>query len=133
MYQGKETRILIEQATAIFFEFVNSIVDRGGIEINFGSGLKFIRIEVLFVADLKMVPLVFGVSHSSSNSFCPMCFVQRKDHKTAPCSGQPRNPSTDEQRYPPLLNVAVRNIVCPPLHIIQELTNKIFETMSKAA
>jgi hypothetical protein len=126
MYKGSETRVLIEKATAVFFGFVNSIIENGGLEMNFGAGSEFIAIKVLFVADLKMLPLIFGVDHSSSTTFCPFCLVKRNDHKEEACSGRVRQLSDSS-----LLNIPLSNIVCPPLHILQGLTNKILEVSDK--
>jgi len=129
MHKGPETRELIEKSAASLFDFANSIVNRGGFDVNFGTGTTFVKIEVLFVSDLKMLPLVFGVSHSSSRTFCPMCLVERPDHRIEASFGQMRNPITDEQANPPLLQIPVQNIVCPPLHLLQGVTNKVLELM----
>ena len=59
MYQGPETRVLIEKATAFFFEFINSILEAEGLEMDVGNGSECIAIKVLFVGDLKMLPFVF--------------------------------------------------------------------------
>lgn len=126
MYQGPETRVLIEKATAVFFEFINSTIEAGGLEMDFGNGSEFIAIKVLFVGDLKMLPFIFGVDHSSSTTFCPLCLVKRNDHKEEACSGPMRQLNESI-----LLNIPLSNIVCPPLHIIQGLTNNILKVMDK--
>jgi hypothetical protein len=131
MHQGAEKRNFIEQSTACLFNFINSIIDLGGIDVDFGFGSVFINIKVLFVSDLKMLPLVFGVNHSSSSTFWPICLVKRKEHHEGPCIGEKRNLTEDKQANIPLLHIPVENFVCPPLHLIQGLTNKIFEVMDK--
>lgn len=127
MYQGPETRQLIEKANAGFFSFINSIIESGQISVDLETAT--IPVKVLFVGDLKMVPLVFGVHSFSANLFCPICLVHRKSHKICACFGELRNPSTDEQPNYPLLKIPVNNIVCPPLHLLQGLTNKILFQM----
>lgn len=129
MHQGPEKRNFIEKSTACLFEFINSMIDHGGINVNFGFGSIFINVEVLFVSDLKTLPLIFGVSHSSSTTFCPICLVKRNDHREGPCTGEKRNLNQNEQTKLPLVRVLIKNFVCPPLHLIMGLTNKVFEEM----
>lgn len=124
VYQGPETQVLIKKATAVLFGFANSIIKNGGLEIDVGNGPEFVEVEVMFVSDLKMLPLVFGVSHSSSKTFCPLCLVKRDEHRETACSGSLR--SLNELA---LLNIPLSNIVCPPLHLIQGFTNKILQAM----
>lgn len=131
MHEGKEIRELIEQSSAMLFAFANSLIENGGMEVDLGAGTIFVKIQVLFVSDLKMLPLVFGVNHSSSTNFCPICFVKRGDHRKEASSGQLRDPTMDDQINPTLLNISVENFVCPPLHLLQGCTNKVLETMDK--
>lgn len=126
MYEGAETGDLIQQANKVFFDFINSIIEDGGLDMDFGNGPDFISIKVLFVSDLKMMPLIFAVDHSSSKTFCPFCSVKRDEHQESACSGDVR-----QLKEAALLNVPISNMVCPPLHILQGLLNKVLEVIDE--
>jgi hypothetical protein len=126
-YQGPEQRILIEKATQAMFSFLNRLIENGGLEADVGLG--FIQIEVLFIADLKIMSLVLGVNHSSSTKFCPICLVKRPNHRKQPSIGQMRDLKTDVQKYPTLLNIPIQNVVTPPLHMLQGAVNQVLKNM----
>lgn len=130
-FEGPEQRQLIERATRTMFDFANQLIENGGIEANIGSGVEFIQVEVLFVADLKMMSLILGVNHSASTNFCPICLVKRSDHKKQASVGKMRNLQTDEQKFSTLLNVPIENIVTPPLHMLQGAVNQVLKNMEK--
>lgn len=108
------------------FEFANALADHRGFNIYLENKPIFINVDLLFVADLKMLPMIFAVDHSSSTTFCPICLVKRPDHRKENSSGRVR-----ELNESSLLRIPVQNIVCPPLHLIQGATNHIFANMDK--
>jgi hypothetical protein len=123
-YEGQETHHLIEKATAVLFEFGNQLVQDGGIYLEDGH---FVPIDVMFVSDLKMMPYVLGVKHSSSNEFCPMCTVSRAAHKEKASIGEPHNVLAPTSKA--LLRIPIEDVVCPPLHMLQGATNLVLKKM----
>lgn len=75
-----ETRKLVDKVTAVLFEFANQIATGDGIYTQMENGEQvLIPIDGLFVSDLKMLPIVFGVNHSSCTNFCPLCHIERQE------------------------------------------------------
>lgn len=130
LYKGPETRQLVAVATAVLFRFANQLSRDGGIFVQLQNGSTFfVSIDVMFVSDLKMLPIVFGVNHSSSTYFCPLCLVSRHDHRKEASGGIMRNFQLDDNET--LLDIPIMNIVCPPLHLIQGAVNTILKEMDK--
>jgi hypothetical protein len=112
------------------FTYLNDVIAQSGIEIKLGNDeLAFLRITVLFSSDLAMLPLIFGVNHFASLNFCPICLVNRHDHRVEATVGPMRNLDKHIGDKIPLLKIPVDNIVPPPLHMIQGALNKMLELM----
>uniref|UniRef100_A0A1I7SCH8 RICTOR_V domain-containing protein n=2 Tax=Bursaphelenchus xylophilus TaxID=6326 RepID=A0A1I7SCH8_BURXY len=108
MYNAKEeSKELVGIAGESYFNFANSIVNAGGYEMDG----QWIAVKVLWVSDLKMIPVVLDVPHTSSNDFCPICVCKRKPVRAAP-QFRPYRIYSDDR----LLQIEPENLVIPPLH-----------------
>lgn len=124
MFEGPETQSLFKTAAATFLKFINALAEHRGFVIDLESAKIFIEVDVLFVSDLKMIPIVFNCNHSSAKAFCPICLVNRPDHRKERSSGPVRELKEDS-----LLQIPIENIVSPPLHLILGATNRVLQSM----
>lgn len=123
-YKGPETRELIQKATHALFSFANNLSSSG--ELHFTNGMS-LKVDVLFVADLKMFPLVIGCNYHSAKQFCPFCDVTRDAHREKSSVGNLYTALNDSA----LLKLRRENIVVPPLHSLQGATNTILAKMDE--
>ena len=129
-YRGPETREFLSVAAARLFEFADQLIEDGCLRMRVNGESVQLPVEVLFVDDLKMLPVIFGTPHASSTRFCPMCKVSKHEHRLQPTRGVTRqllHDGDDSQR--PLLNVPIENFVVPPLHLLMGAVNKILEVI----
>ncbi|KAI6242431.1 hypothetical protein M3Y99_00228800 [Aphelenchoides fujianensis] len=121
-YEGAETRELLALAGRDFFTYMNRLHEEEKIRID---GRVF-DVNLLFVGDFKMVPILFGLPSTSTRTPCPFCLVVRHRYHIPTAAGLPRTSNPNA-----ILKIPLTSIVAPPLHVFQGLINTVLKTWPK--
>lgn len=112
-----------------FFSFANALI-RNPVFVM--SDETEVEIHVMWVSDLKMMPIVLGAGCPSCKHFCPLCQCTRDDLRHGPVHGATiRTYGKNEamQQDEPLLDVRPVDVVVPPLHTLCGAVNTALKKM----
>ncbi|CAD5219297.1 unnamed protein product [Bursaphelenchus xylophilus] len=121
-YTGKESRENLITFCEKGLDFLNRLCK----DKKFAVAGRRNACRVLLCSDLKVVPLILGIKAAGATQFCLNCTVERAEHKRAMTTDAGKRTYRD-----PLVSLLQEDVVCPPLHCLQGLTNSLAEEMKK--
>ncbi|CAD5225344.1 unnamed protein product [Bursaphelenchus xylophilus] len=119
-YTGKESRENLITFCEKGLDFLNRLCKDKRFEVDG----RQIACRVLLCSNLNVVPVILGIK--AATQFCPNCTVERAEHKRAMTTDAGKRTYRDS-----LISLLQEDVVCPPLHCLQGLTNTLAEEMKK--